>query len=128
VLVELLPHLRDTTITHEWGGPLGIHRDWHPTVSFDPESGLAKAGGYVGDGVASTHLAGQTLAHAITGTDSPLLSLPWVNHCNPNWEVEPLRWLGANLGLTAMTLADSEESITHRPSIAAGIFKRFLGH
>lgn len=128
VLLELLPQLRDVAITHEWGGPLGIHRDWHPSVVFDSRLGLANAGGYVGDGVASTHLAGQTLAHVITNTPSALLSLPWVNHQNPSWEFEPIRWLGANLGLRAMTIADSEEKVTNRPSVAAGIFKRFLGH
>ncbi len=128
VLIELLPQLRTVAFTHEWGGPLGIHRDWHPSVTFNHDTGLASAGGYVGDGVASTHLAGQTLAHAITGQQSPLLSLPWVNHENPRWEVEPIRWLGANLGLRAMTIADSEERVTKRPSLAAGLFNRFLGH
>ena len=128
VLRELLPQLDNAEVTHAWGGPLGIHRDWHPSVTFDRERGLAAAGGYVGDGVATTHLAGQTLAHAITGQTSSLLNLPWVNHRNPSWEYEPIRWLGANLGLRAMTLADSEERLTSRPSIAAGIFKRFLGH
>ena len=36
------------------------------------------AGGYVGDGVATTNLAGRTLADLITGRPSDLTSLPWV--------------------------------------------------
>src|SRR5262249_26398219 len=49
-LVELFPVLRDVAITHRWGGPLGIARDWHASVGLDPGTGLAWAGGYVGDG------------------------------------------------------------------------------
>lgn len=128
VLVELLPQLQDSAITHLWGGPLGIHRDWRPAITIDQESHVISAGGYVGDGVAATHLAGRTIAHAIAERPSHLLELPWVNHRSQRWEPEPLRWLGANLGLRAMTLADTEERLTHRPSVAAGIFRHFLGH
>ena len=38
-----------------------------PSVGFDRATGLAWAGGYVGDGVATTNLAGRTLADLITG-------------------------------------------------------------
>ena len=51
-LVELFPALAGTRITHRWGGPLGIARDWHPSVGFDRATGMGWAGGYVGDGVA----------------------------------------------------------------------------
>ena len=51
-LVDLFPALTETRITHRWGGPLGIARDWHPSVGFDPVTGIGWAGGYVGDGVA----------------------------------------------------------------------------
>ena len=43
------------------GRPLGIPRDWCASVGLDPATGLAWAGGYVGDGVATTNLAGRTL-------------------------------------------------------------------
>ncbi|HSO64589.1 MAG TPA: FAD-dependent oxidoreductase, partial [Ornithinibacter sp.] len=35
-LLELLPQLHGIRFTHAWGGPLGIARDWHPSVSWDP--------------------------------------------------------------------------------------------
>ena len=57
-LTELFPALEGARFTHAWGGPLGIPRDWHSSVGFDRGSGLAWAGGYVGDGVATTNLAG----------------------------------------------------------------------
>ena len=61
-LTELFPELAEARFTHAWGGPLGIPRDWHSSVGLDRATGLAWAGGYVGDGVATTNLAGRTLA------------------------------------------------------------------
>ena len=127
-LGELFPAVGDAAVSHTWGGPLGVPRDWHATASFDPETGVAWAGGYVGDGLSTTNLAGRTLADLITGTDSELTSLPWVNHVSPAWEPEPLRFLGANAGLLAMTAADAEERITHRPSLAARLMAPLVGH
>ena len=71
-LVELFPALAGTAVTHRWGGPLGIARDWHPSVGFDRTTGLGWAGGYVGDGVAVTNLAGRTLAALVTGVEDEL--------------------------------------------------------
>ena len=78
ILVELFPVLRDVTFTHAWGGNLGVPRDWFPSVRHDKHTGLAFAGGYVGDGVATSALAGRTLAAMISGDDpDDLASLPW---------------------------------------------------
>ncbi|WP_460819542.1 NAD(P)/FAD-dependent oxidoreductase [Nocardioides korecus] len=115
-LRDLLPQLRGTRFTHRWGGPLGIARDWAASVGLDRRTGLGWAGGYVGDGVATTNLAGRTLADLVTGASTDLTSLPWVNHRSRAWEPEPLRWLGINAGLRAMTLADAEEARTGRGS------------
>lgn len=127
-LDELFPEAADARVTHTWGGPLGVPRDWHASVSFDPDTRIATAGGYVGDGLSTTNLAGRTLADLITATDSVLTSLPWVNHRSPDWEPEPLRFLGANLGLVAMNAADAEERLTGRPSVAARLMGPLTGH
>jgi glycine/D-amino acid oxidase-like deaminating enzyme len=126
-LAELFPILGDVQVTHHWGGPLAIARDWCASVGLDPATRLAWAGGYVGDGVSTTNLAGRTLADLITGTDSALMRLPWVGHKSPEWEPEPLRWLGLNAGLRVMGLADREEARTGLPSKMAGFMGRFLG-
>ena len=127
-LAELFPVLADFKVTHAWGGPLGIPRDWCASVGLDPVTGLGWAGGYVGDGVATTNLAGRTLADLILGEDTPITRLPWVGHRSPRWETEPLRWLGANAGLRLMSFADRQETRTGRQSRAADLFGRFLGH
>jgi glycine/D-amino acid oxidase-like deaminating enzyme len=130
-LAELFPVLDevlgDVPVTHQWGGPLGIARDWCASVGLDPATGVGWAGGYVGDGVATTNLAGRTLADLITGRQSELTLLPWVGHKSPDWEPEPLRWLGLNAGLRVMSVADREEARTGRPSRAASFMGRFLG-
>ena len=126
-LHELFPVLRDRSITHRWGGPLGIARDWHASVGFDAATGLGWAGGYVGDGVSTTNLAGRTLADLVTGRTTELTALAWVGHHSRDWEPEPLRWLGANLGLQAMTLADRTEGRTGRPSRVAGLVNAMMG-
>jgi glycine/D-amino acid oxidase-like deaminating enzyme len=126
-LHELFPILRGTAITHRWGGPLGIARDWHASVGLDRATGLAWAGGYVGDGVSTTNLAGRTLADLITGTSTERTALPWVGHRSRRWEPEPLRWAGANLGLRAMTWADALERRTGRPSRVAAAVNDMMG-
>jgi hypothetical protein len=105
-----------------------VPRDWHASASFDAETGIAWAGGYVGDGLSTTNLAGRTLADLITGQETELTTLPWVNHKSRNWEPEPARFIGANAGLVAMTMADAEEKLTKKPSIAAKLMAPLTGH
>jgi glycine/D-amino acid oxidase-like deaminating enzyme len=113
-LVELFPGLAGARITHRWGGPLGVPRDRWPSVGHDPATGLAHAGGYSGDGVAMTNLAGRTLADLVTGEDTALTRLPWVGHRSPRFEPEPLRWLGVNAGFRLAALVDGRERRTGR--------------
>jgi hypothetical protein len=87
-----------------------VPRDWAATVSFDPATGLGHAGGYVGTGVATTNLAGRTLADLVLGRDSDLVSLPWVGHRARRWEPEPLRWIAVRGLYAAYRLADRHEA------------------
>jgi glycine/D-amino acid oxidase-like deaminating enzyme len=128
VLVELLPEVRDAAVTHTWGGPLGIARDWCPSVGLDRATGLAWAGGYVGDGVSTSNLAGRTLADLVLGRETETTALPWVGHRSPSWEPEPLRWLGVSAALAAMSTADAVEARTGRPARRARVLDRLTGH
>jgi len=128
VLVDLFPVVARYEVTHEWGGALAIPRDWHASVGLDRQSGLGWAGGYVGDGVATTNLAGRTLAQLITSQQSELTRRPWVGHRSRSWEPEPLRWLGVNGGRLLMTAADRTEERTGRPAKTAKAFARFMGY
>jgi glycine/D-amino acid oxidase-like deaminating enzyme len=97
----------DPPIAYRWGGPLGIPRDWMPSVGL--RDGVAWAGGYVGDGVAATNLAGRTLSDLILEKDTERTRLPWVGHHSRRWEPEPLRWLGINAALRATVARDAWE-------------------
>jgi glycine/D-amino acid oxidase-like deaminating enzyme len=126
-LADLLPDGAPYVVTHRWGGPLGIARDWHAAVRFDPVTGLASAGGYVGDGVASTNLAGRTVADLLLGRRSSVTSLPWVGHTSPRWEPEPLRWLGVNAGLRVAAAADATETRSGRSTPVSRALSGLLG-
>ncbi len=123
-LRELFPALREVGISHHWGGPLAAPRDWTCSVRYDAGTGLASAGGYVGDGVTTTNLAGRTLADLITGRSTALTSLPWVGHDSRRWEPEPLRWFAVNAMTRLADLADRREARTGRRAAA---IERLLG-
>ena len=125
---ELYPALDDVEFAYHWGGPLGVPRDWRSAMRFDREAGIAVAGGYVGDGVSTTNVAGRTLADLITGGESDLTQLPWVGHRSPRWGREPWRWLGVNVGRIAAGRADAAEARSSRVARWQGAaWRRLLG-
>jgi glycine/D-amino acid oxidase-like deaminating enzyme len=119
-LVDLFPVLSSARITHAWGGALGVPRDWCASVGLDRSTGLAWAGGYVGDGVSTTNLAGRTLRDLVLGHDTDLTRLPWVGHRSRRWEPEPFRWLGINAALLLAASADASEQRRGRPARLRG--------
>jgi glycine/D-amino acid oxidase-like deaminating enzyme len=127
VLRTLFPALGDAAVTHTWGGPIGVARDWISSVGLDRPSGLAWAGGYAGDGVSTTNLAGRTLRDLILERDTDLTRLPWVNHHSRGWEPEPLRWLGARAAQWAVASADGVERRSGRPARRTGLVTRLIG-
>lgn len=125
-LRELLPAVGDARITHRWGGVLGVPRDWFPSLAYDPTTGMGHAGGYVGEGVAASNLAGRTLAELIAEASTERTDLPWVGHASPRWEPEPLRWIGINGALRVMGSADHVEDRTGRPARRADLLWKVL--
>lgn len=126
-LVDLFPALADAAITHRWGGPLGIARDWFTSVGLDRSTRTAWAGGYVGDGVSTTNLAGRTLRDLILQRDTELTTLPWVGHRSRRWEPEPMRYLGINAGLRLAGSADRAEVRAGRATWHSRALDRMLG-
>jgi hypothetical protein len=78
----------------------------------DRRSGIASAGGYGGEGVGASNLAGRTLADLILGEDSLLTRAPWairdksLDEALKVWEPEPFRWLGYSAVVNAFTWED----------------------
>jgi glycine/D-amino acid oxidase-like deaminating enzyme len=125
---EWFPSLDGVRFTHEWGGPIGVPRDWMPTVAYDRASGLATARGYSGQGVATANLTGRTLADLLTATDSPRLELPFVAHRSPDWEPEPVRWLATRLMLPSYALIDARARRTGIPPSGRTLTERLGRH
>ena len=119
-LIEILhrhfPATQALNIDHAWCGVLGVPRDWCATVGLDPETGIGWAGGYVGVGVSTSNLAGQTLADLALGRSTELTGLPWVNRKVRRWEPEPLRWLGVRGMYGLLNAADRREARGTGPS------------
>jgi glycine/D-amino acid oxidase-like deaminating enzyme len=115
-VIEWFPMLEGIKFTHAWGGPLGMPRDWMPTVSFDAGSKIGTARGYTGQGVATTNLAGRILASLILEKRSELEKLPLAQRRSPDWEPEPFRWLGVRYTQDAFSRIDvARESGRPRP-------------
>ena len=126
-LDALFPAVRTVPTTTAWTGVLGVARDWTPAVRADPETGLAFAGGYVGEGVAAANLAGRTLRDLILGRDTELTRLGWVGHRSPRWEPDPLRWVGIRTVYALYRAADRSEARSGRPSRFAALASRIAG-
>ena len=81
----------------------------------------------MGDGVALSQLAGFTLADIVTGSPSSRRELPLVSQKWPQWEPEPLRYLGATAGIWGTALADSIEARTGKPSLIGKLIDPLTG-
>jgi glycine/D-amino acid oxidase-like deaminating enzyme len=108
------PAAANAAITHHWGGPLAVPRDWSMGIEYDRRTGFGWAGGYSGHGVASANIAGRTLADLVLERDSDLVSLPWVGHHSRSWEPEPLRFLASRAIVRVLESADRREDATGR--------------
>jgi glycine/D-amino acid oxidase-like deaminating enzyme len=120
-LAAMFPTAADAEIAHAWSGVLGVPRDWCPFVAAEEASGLASAGGYVGEGVAAANLAGRTLRDLILGEATELTALPWVGRHPRRWEPEPLRWGEIHAVYSLYRRADVSEHRSGRPSRLAAL-------
>ncbi|MEE1869324.1 MULTISPECIES: NAD(P)/FAD-dependent oxidoreductase [Pseudomonas] len=127
---ELFPQLKDVAITHSWGGNLGMARRFQPHMLCDRKQHIALAGGYGGEGVGATNLAGRTLADLILERSSVLTQQPWAHPDRTlsslaAWEPEPCRWLGYNAIIKSFVHEDqtlaNPNSAPWRRRLASGV-------
>ena len=110
------PQLNEVRFTHAWGGAIAITRDWEPYVRWDNEHGYGELGGYAGDGMTLTYLAGKAMAAEVLDISSDIRNLRFVNRSSRNWEFEPIRYLAINALIKLTDLSDFEERVTKKPS------------
>ena len=123
---DWFPMLKDVQFTHQWGGVFGVSRDWTPMMVHNRETGIALAKGYGGEGVATTNLSGRVLADLITGRDTENTRLPMTRHQSPQWEIEPLRWLGVTLTRRERDRIQDSLERTGKPPKRTSPLARFL--
>ncbi len=111
------PQLKDIKFTHSWGGAIAITRDWEPYVRWDNHRGYGELGGYAGDGMTMTYLAGKAMAAEVLDNQSEVRDLHFVNRRSRNWEFEPIRYLAINALINLTDLSDTEERFTKKPSL-----------
>jgi glycine/D-amino acid oxidase-like deaminating enzyme len=126
-LHAMLPATARVELDHAWSGVLGVPRDWCMSLSVDDASGIAWAGGYVGQGVAAANLSGRTLCEILLGERGELARLPWVGRAPRPWEPEPLRWCGIHGVYALYRHADRLEARGARPSRLARLVDRVSG-
>ncbi len=128
VLRDLFPAVGRYAVTHTWGGPLGIPRDWYPSVGLDPDD-RDRLGRRLRrrrrrlEQPRRPHARrpgarrGERAHRACRGSTA----------ARKRWEPEPLRWLGVNLGLRVMGSADGVEERTGRSAKRAEILAPLIG-
>jgi glycine/D-amino acid oxidase-like deaminating enzyme len=126
-LVAMFPTAAGVELDHAWSGVLGVPRDWCVSVRADRGTGLASAGGYVGEGVAASNLAGRTLRDLLLGRRTALTALPWVGRRPRRWEPEPLRWAAIHIVYSLYRRADREEAHTGRRSRLGSLLDAISG-
>ena len=109
-IADLFPSIAEVPLAQAWCGVLGVPRDWCASVTLDPATGLGWAGGYVGNGLSATNLAGRTLRDLVLDRDTDLRRLAWTNRRVRKWEPEPLRWLGVRAMYGLYRTADRREN------------------
>jgi len=125
-LLEWFPSLSGIRFTHAWGGPVGMPMDWTPAVRFDRDSRIGFAGGYTGQGVSTSNLAGQMLAGMITGQSTGFEGLPFAQRRSRGWIPEPLRWLVVRYMQGAFQRIDEAAEVRKSRPVDASIAE-FLG-
>lgn len=122
------PSLKRDQITHAWGGPIGVTRDWTPNFRYNNVSRVAHAWGYGGQGVSTANLAGRILTQLIFEKESEITNLPMVHHTSRRWEPEPFRWIGAKYIKAKMNKLDRKSLESGIAPTGKSIAERLIRH
>jgi glycine/D-amino acid oxidase-like deaminating enzyme len=125
-LREAFPAVSQARITHHWGGPLAVPRDWCMRTTFDRTTGLGFVGAFGGHGVTAANISGRTMRDLILGDSTDLTTLPWVGHHTRNWEPEPIRFIASRLIAKTLDASDAYEERTGKPAKRARLVAPFL--
>jgi glycine/D-amino acid oxidase-like deaminating enzyme len=86
---KIYPQLKDVRIEYEWGGKIGIVLNRIPTVGRI-NNNVYYCQGYSGHGVCASHVMGEVMADAITGTMERFDLFSDINH----FRIPGTQWFG----------------------------------
>lgn len=110
-LYTWFPSLKGIQFTHEWGGPVGVTRDWTPNFIYNKKTKVASAWGYAGQGVSTTNLAGRIMSDLLLDQQTEVIELPMVQHESRKWEPEPFRWMGVRFVQSGLSRLDQKAEV-----------------
>jgi len=88
-MLKVYPQLKDVQIEYEWGGKIGVVLRRIPTVGRINDN-VYYCQGYSGHGVCATHVMGEVMADAITGTMERFDLFADINH----FRIPGTEWFG----------------------------------
>jgi glycine/D-amino acid oxidase-like deaminating enzyme len=88
-MLKVYPQLKDVKIEYEWGGKIGVVLRRIPTVGRI-NNNVYYCQGYSGHGVCATHVMGEVMADAITGTMERFDLFADINH----FRIPGTQWFG----------------------------------
>jgi len=88
-MLKVYPQLKDVKIEYEWGGKIGIVLRRMPTVGRINDN-VYYCQGYSGHGVCPTHVMGEVMAEAVTGTMERFDLFADMNH----FRIPGTQWIG----------------------------------
>ncbi|MBD8006163.1 NAD(P)/FAD-dependent oxidoreductase [Bacillus norwichensis] len=122
--IKWFPSLQDIRFTDDWGGPVGITRDWTPNFLYNKKSKVASAWGYAGQGVSTANLAGRVLSDLILDKKSIATELPMFQHTSRKWEPEPFRWMGVRFVQSGLSRIDKKAELNGKAPSGKTIVER----
>ncbi|SDI41594.1 Glycine/D-amino acid oxidase [Alteribacillus persepolensis] len=127
-LFQWFPSLKGIRFTHDWGGPVGMTRDWTPNFFYNRQTKVAGAWGFVGQGVSTANLAGRILSDVLLEKDSSLTTLPMFQHQSKKWEPEPFRWAGIRFVQSSLGRIDEKAERTGLAPSGKTLAERLSSH
>jgi len=88
-MLKVYPQLKDVKIEYEWGGKIGVVLRRIPTLGRINDN-VYYCQGYSGHGVCATHVMGEVMADAVTGTMERFDLFADINH----FRIPGTQWMG----------------------------------
>jgi glycine/D-amino acid oxidase-like deaminating enzyme len=109
-LVRLVPFAGGVELTHAWGGPIDRTADGLPLFGRLPgRARIVYGGGYSGNGVAPSLIAGKILASSVLGREDEWSTSGLNRGVAARFPPEPIRYLGGFVVRAAVRRKESRE-------------------